>query len=124
MIQFVSLKNSSEPVTYGYNFKVIVDKGYHSGGDGYLLSREALNRIGSKLNENIDFCAKTGTENVDVARCLRVLNVNPGDSIDFDKKERFHPFSLDHHFHGHFPDWFYSYAANTVEKVCCYFCCT
>ena len=30
--------------------------------DGYLLSNEALSRIGSKLNENYTFCRNSGTE--------------------------------------------------------------
>ena len=60
--QFIADKNSSMPVTYGYDFKVIVDNGYHSGGGGYLLSNEALSRIGSKLNDNYTFCRNSGTE--------------------------------------------------------------
>jgi len=60
--EFVSNKNSSLPVTYGYDFKVIVDHGYHSGGGGYLLSNEALLRIGTKLNNDYKFCPNTGTE--------------------------------------------------------------
>ena len=39
---FLADKNSSQPVTYGYDFKVIVDSGYHSGGAGYVLSKEAM----------------------------------------------------------------------------------
>ena len=36
--QFVADKNASLPVTYGYDFKLKVEQGYHSGGAGYLLS--------------------------------------------------------------------------------------
>ena len=35
---FLKDKHPEEPVTYGYDFKVIVEHGYHSGGAGYLLS--------------------------------------------------------------------------------------
>lgn len=59
---FLLDKNSSKPVTYGYDFKVYVDKGYHSGGGGYLLSNEALSRLGSALNNNMTFCPNSGTE--------------------------------------------------------------
>jgi glycoprotein-N-acetylgalactosamine 3-beta-galactosyltransferase len=68
---FLADKNASQPVTYGYDFKVIVERGYHSGGGGYVLSREALSRLGSALNENYKFCPNQGVEDVDVARCLR-----------------------------------------------------
>lgn len=36
---FLSDKNSSLPVDYGYDFKIIVPGGYHSGGAGYVLSK-------------------------------------------------------------------------------------
>ena len=59
--RFLSKQNSSLPVTFGYNFKVIVNKGYHSGGGGYVLSKESLDRLGSKLTQNFSFCPNSGT---------------------------------------------------------------
>ncbi len=61
---FLHDKNSSEPVTYGYDFRVLVPGGFHSGGGSYLLSKEALKRIGEKLNANYSSCVNTGTEDV------------------------------------------------------------
>jgi glycoprotein-N-acetylgalactosamine 3-beta-galactosyltransferase len=72
---FLADKNASQPVTYGYDFRVLVEKGYHSGGGGYVLSREALNRIGTVLSGNASQCSNTGIEDVDVARCLRKVGV-------------------------------------------------
>lgn len=115
--KFLSDKIPSNPVTYGYDFKVIVNNGYHSGGASYLLSKEAFNRIGSKLNENFDFCPNSGTEDVDVAKCLRILGVNPEPSIDDHGRERFHPLSLNDHFSGNFPEWLKQYAKNPLKKV-------
>ena len=60
--KFFSDKNPSLPVTYGYDFKVIVDYGYHSGGGGYLFSKEALSRLGAQLNNDYKFCPNSGTE--------------------------------------------------------------
>ncbi len=60
--QFLLDKNSSLPVTYGYDFKMYIKDGYHSGGGGYLLSNEALKRLGSTLNKDFAFCQNTGTE--------------------------------------------------------------
>jgi glycoprotein-N-acetylgalactosamine 3-beta-galactosyltransferase len=41
--QFLSNKNSNLPIDFGYDFKVIVSGGYHSGGAGYVLSKGKLN---------------------------------------------------------------------------------
>jgi glycoprotein-N-acetylgalactosamine 3-beta-galactosyltransferase len=114
---FLADKNPRQPVTYGYDFKVLVEKGYHSGGGGYVLSREALHRIGSKLHENYTFCPNTGTEDKDVAKCLRKLGVYPNKSIDEMGRERFHPLSMMAHYKGNFPKWLYSYSSNQIQRV-------
>ena len=80
--KFLSDKNSSAPVTYGYDFHMIIERGYHSGGAGYVLSKESFNRIGAALNKNYSFCANTNFEDVDVAGCLRKLFVYKEKSID------------------------------------------
>ncbi len=115
---FLSTKNSSQPVTYGYDFRVIVEKGYHSGGAGYVLSKEAFNRLGQQLNKNYSFCPDSGIEDVDVANCLRMLKVYPNSSIDDKKRERFHPQELTLHYEGHRNlDWLHTYAANPLKNV-------
>lgn len=100
-----------------YDFKVIVNEGYHSGGGGYILSRESLHRLGSALTKNYEFCENTGTEDVDVARCLRRLGVSPESSVDTAGRERFHPLSISAHFYGLIPDWLYEFAKNPVKQV-------
>jgi glycoprotein-N-acetylgalactosamine 3-beta-galactosyltransferase len=62
--EFLRNENSSEPATFGYDFKVIVPKGYHSGGGSYVLTNEALKRIGGLLSSNFSACVNTGTEDV------------------------------------------------------------
>jgi glycoprotein-N-acetylgalactosamine 3-beta-galactosyltransferase len=113
---FLKTKNSSHPVTYGFDFRTIVDRGYHSGGAGYVLSNEALQRIGLKLTENVEYCPNSGTEDVDIAKCLRKLGVYPEKSIDEKGRERFHPFDVATHLLGGFPDWYFQYASNPVQK--------
>ena len=114
---FVATKNKTDPVTYGYNFKTIVERGYHSGGGGYVLSEEAFNRLGVEVRKNFSFCENTGTEDVDVAKCLRKLKVYPGSSLDELGKERFHPLSLGDHYKGNFPDWLIDFAVNPPKQV-------
>ena len=115
--EFVADKQAWAPVTYGYDFSVILERGYHSGGGGYLLSNEALSRLGSSLRTNSSFCQNTGTEDVDVARCLHKLHVFSNKSIDEAGRERFHPLSLTAHYKGHFPGWLVQYAANPLRNV-------
>jgi glycoprotein-N-acetylgalactosamine 3-beta-galactosyltransferase len=115
---FLGGENPTAPVTYGYDFKVIVDKGYHSGGGGYVLSNEALKRIGSRLEANLTSCVNTGTEDVDVAKCLRLVDVFPKKSIDELGRERFHPLSAHDHLSGRkYYQWMYKYAANLLQHV-------
>ena len=88
--KFLKTKNSTNPVTYGYDFKNLVERGYHSGGAGYVLSNEALKRFHSKLSENYKYCRSSGAEDVQIAKCLRKLGVYPDKSIDDEGRERFH----------------------------------
>jgi glycoprotein-N-acetylgalactosamine 3-beta-galactosyltransferase len=117
--KFLSLKNSSRPVTYGYDYKIKVENGYHSGGAGYILSNEAMKRLGKKLNEDYSFCQQTDSEDVDVARCLRKMNVLPEKSIDDFGRERFHPLNLMLHYKGKIPEWLYNYSTNinSIKEV-------
>lgn len=75
----------------------------YKGGAGYVLSKEAFGRLGRQLEKNQSYCQITGTEDVDVARCLRRLGVYPNKSIDEQGRERFHPLDLGYHYLGGFP---------------------
>ena len=97
---FLKTKNSAKPVTYGYDFKTLVERGYHSGGAGYVLSNEALKRLNSQLSENYKKCRNAGAEDVLVAKCLRKLRVYPDKSTDDEGRERFHLLSPKMHLKG------------------------
>ena len=58
--KFISNKNSSIPVTYGFDYQARVEKGYHSGGAGYLLSKGAFSLLGSVLSVDYNFCPRSG----------------------------------------------------------------
>lgn len=119
---FVADKNASLPVTYGYDFNCsTVEGGYHSGGGSYLLSNEAVTRLGRQLTKNNSFCENSGVEDRDVAKCLRKVQVYPNKSIDELGRERFHPMSMIYHYKGYFPYWMYKLSSNPVRSGpgCC-----
>jgi glycoprotein-N-acetylgalactosamine 3-beta-galactosyltransferase len=118
--EFLSDKNPQDPLTYGCTLKGKVYKGYQSGGAGYVLSREALNRIGEQLNKNYSFCPNSGIEDFDVARCMRMLDVYPGKSVDDELNERFHPFSIKFHVYGHYLPTYYTFTEFPVRAVSLY----
>ncbi|CAF2622327.1 unnamed protein product [Rotaria sp. Silwood2] len=120
---FLSEQNTSEPVTFGYNFKVHVPKGYHSGGAAYVLSRESLRRFYGAHNDSTSNCRKDGgSEDVEIANCLRTKGVYPGKSVDKQNRELFHPLPFIDHFRGSFPDWLATYAENPPQGN--YNCCS
>lgn len=130
---FLQQQNSSEPITFGYNFKVnftpktfqsfffqtLVPRGYHSGGAAYVLSREALRRFYQAHHENNSTCLVDGGrgEDVEIADCLRKKNVYPGKSIDHLHRERFHPLPFSSHYLGKFPKWLQKSAENKLSNV-------
>ena len=107
---------ANETRTYGFNFDVAGDK-YHSGGGGYTISSSIVHKLGSALKENSSFCGmKNGIEDIEVARCLRQLNVTVGDSRDRRGRERFHGTSFIDHFDG-IAKWMESYAMHWPKYV-------
>ncbi|CAF0795775.1 unnamed protein product [Rotaria sordida] len=120
---FLNEQNPSEPVTFGYNFKIHVPKGYHSGGASYVLSRESLQRFYEAHKDPTSNCRKDGgSEDVEIANCLRTKGVYPGKSLDKQNRELFHPLSFTDHFRGLFPDWLETYAENPPQNN--YNCCS
>ncbi len=111
---FLKTKNSTEPVSYGYDIKMIVKDGYHSGGAGYVVSNEALARLGSALTRNYSSCPNSGMEDVDFGTCLNELGVKNDKSTDKFGKERFFPQNILDFVNGVNTGWLESYAKNPV----------
>lgn len=114
---FLAEHSRSRPITFGFEFKTLVTRGYLSGGSGYVMSREAFRRLGARLVANESFCANTGVEDVDTNECLRRLGVEIESSLDEMGRQRFLVLDLMSHVNGNFPDWLYEWSTHPLEKV-------
>jgi hypothetical protein len=72
---FLRTKNPLNNETFGSDFKKFVYRSYHHGSAGYVLSNTASQRLGYQLVSNYSFCINTGIEDLDIAKCLRDLNI-------------------------------------------------
>uniref|UniRef100_A0A0K0DH75 Glycoprotein-N-acetylgalactosamine 3-beta-galactosyltransferase 1 n=1 Tax=Angiostrongylus cantonensis TaxID=6313 RepID=A0A0K0DH75_ANGCA len=126
-LRYMLLAHSpDQPVHFGCKFKVFVEKGYHSGGAGYVLSREALKKF---INEGLTDPKKCspnhdGNEDVEIGKCLEKVGVVAGDSRDNDKHHRFFPFiPKDYLVPGRVDKsfWFWNYSYYPMEQGpnCC-----
>lgn len=107
---------SDESKTYGFNLKY---KGiqFHSGGGGYVISAKVINKLGIALLNDKNFCdMNIGTEDVEVAKCLKKFNVTLGESRDKQGRERFHAVTFNDHWDGT-ADWLKRLAINKLKYV-------
>ena len=119
---FLKDKDPAQPVYYGRRFSPNVKQGYMSGGAGYVLSREALQRL---IVRGLNISGKCreddgGAEDVEVGKCLESVDVIAGDTRDELGRERFLPFIPEHHL---IPDilpkdmWYWSYSYYPAKQV-------
>ena len=118
--RFISKLKGSEPLTYGYNYKITVAQGYHSGGGGTLFTPESIKRIVAsirvgKCNESVGF------GDIMLGLCSEKSNVTMGNSLDEFGRERFHPLTLKNHYleTDRFSLGFYSSNEAKFGKECC-----
>jgi len=94
-----------------------------SGGAGYVLSHEALDRFVQRAMHDPRKCLRdtAGVEDVEIGQCLASVGVAAGDSRDDHGRDRFHPFPPDAHLiRGYVPrdSWYWSYNYYPVTEVC------
>ncbi|KAK6740586.1 hypothetical protein RB195_008812 [Necator americanus] len=113
-----------EPLHFGHKFNL--DKarktGYHSGGAGYVLSREALRRFGRAFNKEKTCGTKGKTvEDLEMGKCLETIGVRIGDSRDQEGFNRFNPLNPDSMTSGAYPKWIHtkSYYTISPSRWCC-----
>ncbi|KAK7916192.1 hypothetical protein WMY93_011953 [Mugilogobius chulae] len=111
-----------EPIYFGKRFKPYTKQGYMSGGAGYVLSKEALQRFVEGFRTKV--CTHTTpVEDLALGQCLEKMGVTAGDSRDTLQRETFHPFVPEHHLTGKFSRsfWYWSYCYYPIVEgpQCC-----
>ncbi|XP_077485297.1 glycoprotein-N-acetylgalactosamine 3-beta-galactosyltransferase 1-like [Amblyomma americanum] len=94
---FLLDKDPSQPLYFGYPFRVIVPGGYVSGGAGYVLSREALRRV---VEQGLmqGRCRPDGSspEDAELGRCLKNVGAIRVETRDVLGRNRFFPLAIEH----------------------------
>ncbi|KAH9500799.1 Glycoprotein-N-acetylgalactosamine 3-beta-galactosyltransferase 1 [Bulinus truncatus] len=112
---FLSDKNKNDPVFFGHLFKLNVPQGYYSGGGGYVISKEALRRFGTRA-VNSTLCREDGgDEDVEFALCMERLGVSTSRSLDEMGRTVFHPHPPSMHILGTYPPWHRRYTAGKPQ---------
>ncbi|CAJ0942124.1 unnamed protein product, partial [Mesorhabditis belari] len=93
-------KDPKVPINYGFEFSVKLKYKQNpvlSGGAGYVLSKAALFKFVTEALGKSSKCStrEKGSEDVELARCLKNVGVIRGDSRDEGGKQRFIPVSID-----------------------------
>uniref|UniRef100_A0A0B7AYV3 Glycoprotein-N-acetylgalactosamine 3-beta-galactosyltransferase 1 n=2 Tax=Arion vulgaris TaxID=1028688 RepID=A0A0B7AYV3_9EUPU len=113
---FLSDKDTHSPTYYGHLFKRNVPQGYYSGGSGYVISKEALYRFGTRAI-NTTICREDGgDEDVEFGICMEKLGIKTSRSVDEMGRSLFHPHPPQTHLLGKFPPWHYRYTAGIPQK--------
>ncbi|XP_059060281.1 glycoprotein-N-acetylgalactosamine 3-beta-galactosyltransferase 1-like [Achroia grisella] len=117
--------DTNEPIYFGCRFKPFTPQGYMSGGAGYVLSREALDRFVNKALPSPHLCKASdhGAEDAEMGKCLDKIGVKAMDSRDTLQRGRFFPFVPRDHL---FPNkdkgfwyWQYIYYPSDEGLDCC-----
>ena len=103
----LSAHNPEDPVYFGHHFRSSNNEEYTSGGAGYVLSREALRRLGNRKSG--DCYDNVRAEDIAIGLCMKTLGVDLRDSRDSMNRSRFHCFPPHSHIINDYPDWYFTH---------------
>ncbi|XP_017834886.2 uncharacterized protein LOC108594267 [Drosophila busckii] len=108
----------NEPIYFGFKYSKF--DGYHSGGSGYVLSREALQRLVEHgLKSTVCRVASNGQEDLEIGHCLRFCRVKVADSKDEYNRLRFMPLEIENWLIPHRignDSWMHQYTSYKIEQ--------
>lgn len=113
----VSHYSADTPGYLGYHFKKNVAQGYHSGGAGYVISRQGLRQLVEGGFTTKSCLTDGGDEDVEIGKCLQRASVPVLSSLDQFGRETFHTDKAWSHIWGTFPTYLHSYSRNEVKSV-------
>ncbi|XP_072030716.1 glycoprotein-N-acetylgalactosamine 3-beta-galactosyltransferase 1-like [Amphiura filiformis] len=127
---FLSGYNSSHPIYFGRKFKLFVKQGYMSGGAGYVISKAGVKNLVEIAFKNFKLCRPAEypgvAEDAVIGKCLQKAGVIAGDSRDKLGRDRFHPFTPQHHLVPSFGPvnkkwwyWKYVFYKTSMGPECC-----
>ena len=118
---FLSKRNPNEAVYYGHQFKTNpgdVYSGYHSGGSGYVLSKEALKRFGENVAHYLQACPKDGPdEDLRMGACLTRMGIKVVNTSDEEGFITFFCFNIDLFIDGNYPRWYQAKGVHSKQMV-------
>ena len=118
---FLRNKNSSKPVYYGHQYKAHLRQGYMSGGSGYVMSKDALQKLvvnELRVNSNCGVHGQiNNVEDVMVGLCLQLAGVLAGDSRDDQNRSRFLPLYTKDFFNNGLPKWYFKNSKYSIKPV-------
>lgn len=119
---FLHAYNPNRPYYFGRHFTP--HGGYNSGGSGYIFSKETLRLFLIISEDKLNCPLKAKDEDIQIAKCLALLDIHPSETRDASGHEMFHPYAPVFHL---LPglikdsDWLHQYSKWEVKTgpACC-----
>lgn len=86
---FLKDKDVQSKFYYGFTFKNKIPQGYNSGGSGYVMSMFNVQKLVETFSIMECYQGNDGPEDINVGKCLALVDIFPGDTRDLNGRFRF-----------------------------------